>query len=262
MANIQEISQMVLLTPIFELLKFFYGFSGNFGLAIILMTIFIRTILVPFTLPTIRSQKKMRLLKPEIDKLKKLHSKDAQKLQKAQMELFKEHGVNPLAGCLPYIVQLIVIIALYNVLSQFIQKAGAQGLEINANFLGLDLSKPDPFYVIPVLAAVTQFIMSLMLLPGLEKHDLVPDKSKNKKTQEKNEKESQTQEMAEVMQKQMVFMMPLMTGLFAVGFPAALGVYWIVTTVYSIVQQWFVAGPGGLADVPATIRKFAKRSSI
>lgn len=247
--KIQEIAQQILLNPIFELLKFLYTTTGNFGIAIIVMTIFIRTVLIPFTLPTIRSQKKMRELKPQIDALKKKHAKDQKALQLAQMNLFKEHNVNPISGCLPYIVQIIVIFALYNVLNGFVAKASDMGLVINTQFLGLDLSRPDPRYIIPILAAATQLVHSLMLLPGAEKHDIYPEHSKKKNIIEANKKESSAQDMAESMQKQMVFMMPLMSGLFALNFPSGLGLYWIVTSIFSVAQQWIISGPGGLADL-------------
>jgi YidC/Oxa1 family membrane protein insertase len=256
--NPQLIIHTVLLQPIFELLKFLTIQTGNFGVAIILLTIVVRSALVPLTLPTLRSQQKMKLLKPQIDALKKKHKDDSKKLQQAQMELFKEHNVNPLAGCLPYIAQFAVLIALYNVLTNFVSTASQNGLAVNTSFLMFDLSKPDHSLVIPILAALSQLILSLMILPGAEKHDLIPNNSKKKDVQKANEKETNAQEMAESMQKQMVFMMPIMTGIFAYQFPAGLGIYWVATTVFSIVQQWFVSGPGGLVDIVTKVKSFKK----
>ncbi|MBP9700440.1 membrane protein insertase YidC [Candidatus Woesebacteria bacterium] len=254
MATIQEISQAILINPLFEYLKFLYGQTGSFGVAIILLTLSVRTVLIPFTLPTLRSQKKMKLLKPQIDLLKEKFKQDPKKLQQAQMELFKEHNINPIAGCLPYLAQLVVIFALYNVLSHFVSRASSEGLTINTWFMGWDLAHPDKFYVIPVLAALTQFVLSLMLLPGIEKHDLIPNNSKKPKVQAENKKENDSQQMAETMQKQMVFMMPIMTGLFALRFPSGLGLYWIVTTIFSIAQQWVISGPGGLKNIVAQVK--------
>jgi YidC/Oxa1 family membrane protein insertase len=255
MTTFQSISQTLLLSPIFELLKFLTIQTGNFGVAIILMTVIIRTLLIPFTLPTLKSQQKMRAIKPELDKLKAKHKNDPKKMQQAQMDLFKEHNINPLGGCIPYIAQFIVLIALYNVLRTFVSTATGMGLTIQTSFLFFDLSKPDHSLVIPIIAAVTQLILSLQILPGTEKHDLIPNNSKNKKVQEANAKEADTQEMAESMQKQMVFMMPIMTGIFAYQFPAGLGIYWITTTVYSIAQQWMVSGPGGLFTTLDAVKK-------
>ncbi len=256
--NLTSIFQPILLQPIFEMLKFLTIQSGNFGIAIIVLTVLIRSALVPLTLPTLKSQQKMRTLKPEIDALKKKHKDDSKMLQQAQMELFKTHNINPLAGCIPYLAQFAVLIGLYNVLSSFVEKASQSGLTVNTAFLMLDLSKPDRTLVIPILAALTQLILSLMILPGAEQHDLVPNNSRSKKVQKANDKETNAQEMAETMQKQMVFMMPIMTGIFAYQFPAGLGLYWIATTVFSIVQQWFVSGPGGLKDVYTKITLLKK----
>lgn len=251
--NITALFHTVLLSPIFEILKFLSLSTGNFGIAIILLTLLIRFLMVPLSLPMLRSQKKMKALKPELDKLKAQYKGDAKAMQVAQMELYKKNNINPLAGCLPYILQLVVIISLYSVLRNFVPDALKQGFVIQTNFLGLDLSKADPTRIIPVLAAVTQLILSLMILPGREGHDLVPNNAKTKKLKELNKKEEGTMEMAETMQKQMVFMMPLMTGWIALGFPAGLGLYWVITTIFSIVQQWVVSGPGGLENVAHSI---------
>ncbi len=253
--NIPAIFHSVLIVPIFEFLKFLTLTTGNFGVAIILLTIVLRTAMIPLSLPQLKSQKKMRDIKPELDKLKAKHGKDAKALQLAQMELYKKYNINPMSGCLPYILQLVVIIALYNVLSTFVGEALKQGYTFNTFFLGLDLSKPDPSRLIPILAAVTQLIMSLMILPGREQHDLIPDNAKTKVLKEANKKEGNTQEMAETMQRQMVFMMPLMTGWIALGFPAGLGLYWVVTTVFSIAQQWVISGPGGLMDAWVSVKR-------
>lgn len=246
--NLPALFNTILINPIFEFLKFLTLTTGNFGVAIIILTVVLRIALVPLSLPQLKSQKKMRDIKPELDKLKKRHAKDPNALRIAQMELYKKHNLNPMSGCLPYILQLVVIIALYHVLSTFVGEAMKQGYTFNTIFLGLDLSKPDPTRIIPVLAAVSQLVMSLMILPGKEQHDLIPSNVKSKALKEADKKETDSQEMAETMQRQMVFMMPLMTGWIAWGFPAGLGLYWIVTTVFSIAQQWVISGPGGLKD--------------
>ncbi len=257
--NIPAIFHALLIAPIFEFLKFLTITTGNFGIAIIVLTVILRTLMIPLSLPQLKSQKKMREIKPELDKLKAKHGKDAKALQLAQMELYKKYNINPLSGCLPYILQLVVIIALYNVLSRFVPDSLAQGYNFNTFFLGLDLSKADPTRVIPILAAVTQLFLSLMILPGREQHDLIPETVKTKALKEANKKEAGTQEMADTMQRQMVFMMPLMTGWIALGFPAGLGLYWVVTTVFSIVQQWMVSGPGGLEKVVDGVKKKLNR---
>jgi len=250
--TLPEVSQTILLSPLFELLKFLYVSTGNFGLAIIAFTVLIRLLLFPLSVPTLKSQKKMREIQPELAKLKKQYGDDNKKMQMAQLELYKKHNINPLSGCLPYLLQFVVIIALYSVLQSFVQKAGGMGIAVNTRFFWLDLSKPDMLRVIPILAGVTQLALSLMILPGKERHDLIPDTAKTKKLKEANKQEAKTQDMAEAMQQQMVFLMPVMTGVLALNFPSGLGLYWVATTVFSIVQQWIISGPGGLVSIPTS----------
>ena len=104
-----------------------------------------------------RIQQKLQKLQPEMDKLKKIHT-DKKEFQKAQLELYKQHGVNPGAGCLPQIVQIVILIALYQVFMNFLNGGTVDGQAINMTFWWLDLSKPDKYYILPVLAGVTQLI--------------------------------------------------------------------------------------------------------
>lgn len=225
-----------------------YQITGNLGLAIIILTILIRLLLAPLSLGSLKSQKKIQELKPEIDKLKKKHGKDKAAFQAAQMELYKRYNINPLAGCLPYLVQIVLLILLYQVLSKFIGQTEMNGVMINPSFLWLNLSKPDHLYILPVLAGLTQFVLSLMIAPGAETPDIVPNNSKKKEVQKANEKEEDFADMAASMQKQMLFMMPLMTGFIALRFPSGLALYWVITTVFSAVQQYFISGAGGIVS--------------
>lgn len=235
-----------IIDPLLKFLLVFYNFfGGNLGWAILSFTMLLRAILIPFTLPTMKSQKKIQALKPEMDKLKAKYGSDKVKLQQAQMKLYQENKINPLAGCVPQILQFIVLIALYQVLLKFLHNQ-IDGTTINTMFFGLDLAKPDKTYIIPLLSGVTQMVLSLMILPGVESHDLVPNNSKKKKIVELNKKEEGTMEMAETMQKQMIFVLPVVTTIAALQFPSGLAMYWVATTVFSIVQQWIVSGPGGL----------------
>lgn len=226
-----------------QLLLFLVETTGSLGFAIIVFTFLIRSILVPITLPSLRSAKKIQEIQPEIKKLSKIHGKDRQALQKAQMELYKKYNVNPLSGCIPQLVQLGVLILLYQALITFINNNGGV---VDMQFYWLDLSVPDSKYVLPVLAVLTQLVLSLMIIPGGETPDLVPNTSKSKKIQKANEKEEDVADMAKSMQQQMMFIMPLMTGFIALRFPSGLALYWVVTTLFSIGQQWYVSGPGGL----------------
>ena len=166
---------------ILQTLTFFYNFlGGNLGLAIIALTLFIRSVLIPVTLPSLRSAKKMQELKPLLDNLKRKHKNDKKKLQQAQMDLYKKNNINPAAGCLPQIVQIIVLISLYKVLINFIDQDLINGVTLNLKFLWLDLSQPDPLYVLPVLAGLFQLVFSITMQSGLKTEVKAP-KNKAKK---------------------------------------------------------------------------------
>jgi YidC/Oxa1 family membrane protein insertase len=223
--------------PILNTLLWLYQATGsNLGFAIILLTLVVRGILIPFTLPQLKSAKKMATLKPELDALKKKHGHNAKLFQQKQMEFYKTHNVNPAAGCLPFIAQFVVLIALYQV---FMSTLGGNGMgEVNSTFLFWDLKAKDTTYVLPVLAGLLQFIMSLTILPAVENE---PEKRPGTK-----EDKQDVADMATTMQQQMVFMMPIMTVIFSIQFPAGLALYWVITTAFSLVQQLMVSGPGAL----------------
>jgi YidC/Oxa1 family membrane protein insertase len=225
-----------------------YMLTGNLGTAIISLTLLIRLLLVPLSINALKSQKKIQELKPEMDKLKKKHGKDKAKLQQEQMELYKKYNINPFAGCLPYLIQIGLLILFYQVLLAFIKQTEMNGVTINPHFLWLDLRTPDPYHVLPILAGLTQFILSLMISPGAEVPDLVPNDSKKKEVQKQNAQEEDFAEMASSMQKQMLFLMPAMTIFLAWRFQSGLALYWIVTTLFSIVQQYFISGLGGITS--------------
>lgn len=237
----------LLYQPLLKTLAFLTGIlGGSLGFAIIALTFLIRTAMIPLSLPSMRSAEKLRELKPHLDDLKRKHSKDKKRLQQEQLNLYREHGINPAAGCLPTIIQFAVLIALYKVFIDFLQNGDQLGLTANLQFLWLDLSKPDPLYVLPVVAGVSQFILSKMLMAGREQHS-----SQDLKQKGKEEKSTQdtAQDMAEAMQQQMLYVMPAMTALIALRLPSGLAVYWVATTVFSLIQQYVISGPGGLRPI-------------
>ncbi len=234
----------------------FHNLTGNLGFAILLFTFVVRSLLLPLSLPSIKAQKKIKELKPHLDALKSKHGSDKKALQVAQMELYKKHNVNPLNGCLPQIVQIGLLFLLYPILSNFVTQGQVNGVLINAKFFWLDLSKPDPIYILPILAVVTQLIMSVMILPGGETPDIIPNDSKKKAIKEANKKEEDMADMAATMQKQMLFLMPLTTGFIALKLSSGLALYWVATTVFSIFQQYFLSGPGGLTIYTTRIKDY------
>lgn len=227
-----------------QLLVFLNSTLGSLGWSIIAFTLIIRVVLLPLTMSSIKAQKKLKDLQPELKKLNAQHKGNKQALQAAQLELYKRYNINPLAGCLPQLLQIFVLIVLYRALLLFLDGGVANGA--NLQFFWLNLAQPDPRYILPVLAAGTQLVLSLMIAPGAEIPDVVPNKNPSKQIKQANKKEENTAEMAATMQQQMLFIMPIMTGVLALRFPAGLSLYWVAATVFSIFQQYFVSGWGGL----------------
>jgi YidC/Oxa1 family membrane protein insertase len=226
-----------------SLLFLYNNLFQNMGLAIIALTLIIRALMVPLTLPATKAQKKMMDLKPHLDELKETHKDDKQKLQEAQLKLYQEHGVNPLAGCLPYVIQIIILIELYRVLVQYLgPDAKIDNQAVHTGFLWLDLAKHDALYILPVLAGVSQFILSKMMNPtkalAIKKND---------SKEEKKDKQDFAEAMQEV-QGQMVYMMPIMTTVISLNFPSGLALYWVIGNIFSIIQQYYITGLGGLQD--------------
>ncbi len=237
---------------LFQSLLFFYKlFGGNLGLSIIAITIITKVILLPFVIPSIRSAKKMQDLKPELDRLKAKHT-DKAALQQAQVALYKERGINPAAGCLPQIFQIIILISLYQVFIYFLKQSSVGGVVVNPNFIYLDLTKPDRTYIMSLLAGLSQLVFSLMMQSGIESHVQNPKKKDDKK------KEEDSLEMASSMQQQMIYMMPAMTVIISLNFQSGLVLYWVVSTLFSLIQQYFFSGWGGLIPVLKKLRILKK----
>lgn len=240
--------QTLIYQPILNSLTWLYQATGdNLGLAIIILTLVIRVILIPFTLPSLKSAKKMASLKPELDALKKKYGHDAKLLQQKQLEFYQTHKVNPMGGCLPMIAQFVVLIALYRV---FMETLGQGSALSSTQFWIWDLKGKDQTYVLPVLAGLLQFVTSLAILPAVENE---PEKRPGTKEQKED-----VAEMATAMQQQMVFLMPIMTVIFSIQFPAGLALYWVITTAFSLVQQIVVSGPGA---IPQYARKIGIKIS-
>jgi YidC/Oxa1 family membrane protein insertase len=218
---------------------------GAYGMAIIVLTIIIRLLLAPlqqFQLVTQRkSMAEQRKLAPQVADLRKKYKKDPTKLNAEMMKLYQEHGVNPLGGmigCLPLVVQIPILTALYYVFQGF-AKAGHPPQPClfipNLNdipmhhLLAAGIPIPAPAYLIfPLLAAITTFVQSKML--------------QQQPPPNPTEQEKQTQQMT----RTMVWLSPLMIGYFALQVPAGLGMYWFIGNCVSIIQQYFVVGWGNL----------------
>lgn len=244
----------LLYQPLVNALIFFYKIFNNFGLAIVVLTILIRALLIPLTLPSLKAAGKMKEIAPELEKLKKKYANNKQKFAQAQLELYKKHGINPAAGCLPQIIQLVVLIALYQAFAKVLQPDGnvieklnqvlypalrlPQETVINTRFLYLDLSRPDIFrlpqlaFPLPgfflLAAALVQFLSSKMMQPGIQ-----VARHQAKETPETKD------DIAAAMQTQMLYLFPLMTIVIGLTFPSGLVLYWFVFSLFTAVQQYF-----------------------
>jgi len=191
-------------------LDFFYHVTSlagleNYGLAIILMTIVIKMLLYPLTVKQVRSMKGMQEIQPEMKRLQTKYKNNPQMLQQEMGKLYKEAGVNPLAGCLPLFAQMPILMGMFYALRD-LSYAG------DPNFLWMaTLSDPDPYYVLPVLSALTTFI----------------------------QQKQTTTEMNQQMKMMMVFM-PIFIGWISLSFPAGLVLYWVTMNIMQILQQWWM----------------------
>lgn len=235
------------------ILTYLTQLTGNLGLAIILLTIIIRLILTPISLLGLKMAKKMQLAQPELEKLQTKYKKDPKKLQQAQMELYKKMGINPVAGCIPQIVQIGVLIVLYQAFIQFLNQPATDSL--NVMFLGVNMTEPSPWYIWPLLAAVTQFALSLMSLAKPTKKD---EKNLVKKADNSKDSPSFTSTLTGSLQTQMVFVFPIITFVISLRFPSGLVLYWVTSTIISMVQQYSVGGWGKLGWYVETLKN--KRS--
>ena len=255
--DILTIWNTLLVHPVMNLTILAYSFVRDFGLAVIIVTVAIRLALYPLYVTQIRSQRAMQEVAPAMEELKKKYGKDRQRFSQEQMKLYSERGVNPAAGCLPLLLQMPLLIALYNALLQlgcglgpppdnlcpglthdmvesfrypFISNPIPIGaaLDTTAHWLPWikdGLQHRDPFYILPVMAGLVQLIASVMAMPA---------------------KQVKSDDPAQRMTQSMAYTFPLMTVVIGAQFPAGLTLYWIATTVFQIVQQYFVSGWGQL----------------
>ncbi len=251
--------------PIFNLLMVLDRIIGDFGLAIIVLTLIVKLILFPLTLKQLKSMKATQALQPQLAEIKKKYSKD----QKAQMEatqaLYKEYGMNPVAGsCLPLLIQMPVLFGLFYALSAVLRNAKTVA-DINTLLypfiprftifpnINLDwftfisatwhfsLGAPDPTHILPILAALATFVQLRMSQP---------------KTQP-GEAPNPAQQQMKIMQ----YISPLMVGFFGWNYAAGLALYWTVSSVFAIFQQYFVTGWGSLLVTPNLVSRNDSSSS-
>ena len=192
--------------PIFWLMVQIHNVLGNWGWTIIVLTILIKLVFFPLSAASYRSMGKMKLVTPKMTAIRERHKGDPQKMNQAMMELYKTEKINPLGGCLPIVVQIPVFIALYWVLLASVEMR-------NAPWLGWiqDLASPDPWFILPVLMAVSMFIQTKL-------NPTPPDP----------------------IQAKVMMFMPIIFSVMFFFFPSGLVLYWVVNNILSIAQQWFI----------------------
>lgn len=218
---------LVLYQPLFNALVLLYKYlpGHDFGIAIVFLTLIIRIILFPISRQAVNSQKNLQRLQPKIQEIQKKYKNDKEKQAKEVLDLYKAEKINPFSALLLGLIQIPILIALYRVfwaglnpkeLSSLYGFVSSPG-QINVLFLHLvDLSKPNLLFA--VLAGITQYFQSKMLLP----------------------KTAQGSDVARAMQSQMTYFLPVFTIIILFNLPSALGLYWTTSGIFSIIQQYFV----------------------
>ncbi|GIN72473.1 membrane protein insertase MisCA [Bacillus sp. J14TS2] len=202
--------------PLSSVITFFAEFFGNsYGLAIIVVTILIRLAILPLMIKQTKNSKAMQAIQPEMQKLKEKYSskdqKTQQKLQEETMKLFQTNKVNPLAGCFPLLIQMPILIGFYQAIIR------TEGIAKGGDFFWFDLGAPDPLYLLPIIAGITTFLQQKIMMAGTGS--------------------------ANPQMQMMLYIMPVMILIFAINFPAALALYWVVGNIFMIVQTYFIKPP-------------------
>jgi YidC/Oxa1 family membrane protein insertase len=239
------------------------GAPYSWGFAIILFTLIVKIVTLPLNLQQARSMKATQELQPKLQELQKKHAKDKEKLAQAQMELYREHGVNPLGGCLPMLIQLPILFGLY----QALYKLASTGEIVGQRFLWIpDLAFPTReigikwawppapefigwaaavlYLILPVLTVVTQIAMQRMTTSS-----------------------TASQDPQQAAMQQTMLIMPFMFGFITLQVPAGLTLYWVTSNLFSMIQQYFITGWGSLLphkedEKGAKVIREAKASSM
>ncbi len=229
----------IIYRPLLNLLVWGYNTipGHDVGLVIILVTIIIRLLLSPFMHKSLKGQQAMNALQPKLNEVREKHKDNKEAQAKAMMDLYKEHKINPLSSCLPLLIQLPILIALYQVFNKALH-GNLTGLyhsvfnpgTIDPTFFNLvDLSKPN--IVFAILAGAAQFWQSKMMLPKVANQDAT----------------------AKMMAMQTTYVLPVISVVVALRLPAGLPLYWLITTLFAVAQQYYIAKrhPIELGTVPS-----------
>ncbi|WDQ33699.1 YidC/Oxa1 family membrane protein insertase [Paenibacillus marchantiae] len=183
-------------------------FNGEYGLAVLVMVLIVRTLILPLTMKQVRSSKAMQAIQPQLKEIQAKYKDTPEKVQQETMKLFQENKVNPMAGCLPLLIQMPIYIALYNSIY------GNSSLRTH-DFLWLQLGAPDHLFILPVLAAITTFVQTWMMMRMNPAQQVGP-------------------------MQFMLWVYPILIFVMSYQFPAALPLYWFYSNIYTIVQNYFL----------------------
>ncbi|MBA3468162.1 MAG: membrane protein insertase YidC [Herpetosiphonaceae bacterium] len=209
------------------ILNWLFNQTGSLGIAIIVFTIFIRIAMLPLTVKQLKSQKKMMILQPKLREIQRKYGKDREKVTEETLKLYKAHGTNPASGCLPLLISLPILFGVWSAIQLFNTTGVAQEalrflwIPSLTDNLALGLKGRDPYFILPVISIILQFITQQMAMP-------------------RNPDPQQAQ-----MNRIMVFM-PLMFGWFAFTIPAGAVLYMVTGSVIQMIQQYFTTGFGSL----------------
>lgn len=256
---IGNLFNLIFTFPIFNALMVLYHLIGDFGLSIIVLTLIIKLVLFPLTLQQLKSMRATQALQPQLAEIRRKYAKDQQAQMQASQQLYKEYGINPVAGCLPLLIQMPVLYGLFFALENVVKVSGSSAARLQAinstlypfvphfttppnlslnwfTFINpafhFSLAIPDPTHILPILAALATFIQLRM---------------SQTRTQATTGKAGDPTAQS---MKMMQFVMPFITLFIGWTFPAGLALYWTVSSVFQAVQQYFVTGWGELLVIP------------
>jgi YidC/Oxa1 family membrane protein insertase len=237
-----------LTNPFTTALLFLYQYIGqNIVLTIVIFTILIRLVTYPLNMAQMKSSKAMQVLQPRIKKLQDKYKGDREKLAQEQMKLYKEYGVNPMAGCLPLLIQLPILFSLYPAIGHLLAATPLQMvalyhslmapslshiIPLQNEFLWLNMAQPDPYYILPALVVATTWFQQKLMTPA------TPPDSKD---------------ASSAMSRNMMITMPLLFGLMSLQFAAGLSIYFIVSNLAGILQYALYNRTGSISAVPARV---------
>jgi len=195
-----------LAVPMLKFMLFIYDYTKNYGVAIIILTIIVKLLTYPLTIKSMMSMKKMQQIQPKLAEIKEKYKNDPQKMNTAMMDLYRKHGVNPMGGCLPMIIQIPIFFALYKALLVSFELKGSPFI-----LWITDLSAKDPYYITPIIMGITMFLQQKM-----------------------------TPSTMDPMQQKIFLLMPIIFTFLFLGFPSGLVLYWLTNNILSIIQQYYI----------------------